>query len=94
MNQGPIWGRLLKKTRGRQSRATVPLTSSDAATCSSINFATESLFTLSHLTEFSPCLPPLHKTHLPARPVAPPPPNLGANYPTTPRQPRGGPRRF
>ena len=25
MNQGPIWGRLLKKTRGRQSRATVPL---------------------------------------------------------------------
>ncbi len=26
MNQGSIWGRLLKKTRGRQSRATVPLT--------------------------------------------------------------------
>ncbi len=25
MNQGPIWGRLLKKTRGRKSRATVPL---------------------------------------------------------------------
>jgi hypothetical protein len=25
VNQGPIWGRLLKKTRGRQSRATVPL---------------------------------------------------------------------
>ncbi len=25
MNHGPIWGRLLKKTRGRQSRATVPL---------------------------------------------------------------------
>ncbi len=25
MNQGPIWGRLLKKTRGRQSRAIVPL---------------------------------------------------------------------
>jgi hypothetical protein len=25
VNQGPIWGRLLKKTRGQQSRATVPL---------------------------------------------------------------------
>jgi hypothetical protein len=25
VNQGPIWGRLLKKTRGRQSRATVPV---------------------------------------------------------------------
>jgi hypothetical protein len=25
VNQGPVWGRLLKKTRGRQSRATVPL---------------------------------------------------------------------
>jgi hypothetical protein len=25
VNQGPLWGRLLKKTRGRQSRATVPL---------------------------------------------------------------------
>ncbi len=25
MNQGPIWGQFLKKTRGRQSRATVPL---------------------------------------------------------------------
>jgi hypothetical protein len=25
VNHGPIWGRLLEKTRGRQSRATVPL---------------------------------------------------------------------
>jgi hypothetical protein len=25
MNQGPIWGRFMKKTRGQKSRATVPL---------------------------------------------------------------------
>ncbi len=29
MNQGPIWGRLLKKTRGRQSRASVPIRNAD-----------------------------------------------------------------
>jgi hypothetical protein len=27
MNQGPIWGRFMKKTRGQKSRATVPLIS-------------------------------------------------------------------
>ncbi len=26
MNQGPIWGQFMKKTRGKKSRATVPLT--------------------------------------------------------------------
>jgi hypothetical protein len=26
MNQGPIWGRFMKKIRGQKSRATVPLT--------------------------------------------------------------------
>jgi hypothetical protein len=25
MNQGPIWGRFMKKTGGQKSRATVPL---------------------------------------------------------------------
>ncbi len=38
MNQGPIWGRLLKKTRGRQSRATVPLRSGQKV-CSQVIFS-------------------------------------------------------
>jgi hypothetical protein len=29
MNQGPIWGQFMKKTRGQKSRATVPLKKAD-----------------------------------------------------------------
>ncbi len=38
MNQGPIWGRLLKKTRGRQSRATVPLKDDDLPSYLKLSF--------------------------------------------------------
>jgi hypothetical protein len=32
MNEGPIWDRFMKQTRGQKSRATVPLTSNTTLT--------------------------------------------------------------
>jgi hypothetical protein len=41
MNQGPIWGWFMKKTRGQKSRATVPLISAQTDATAPLTFTAE-----------------------------------------------------
>jgi hypothetical protein len=47
MNQGTIWDRLMEKTRGRKSRATVPLNKNNFAYLNSADFS-HSIFLVSY----------------------------------------------